>query len=55
VERALAPYRRGDTFVLYTQLTQADTRKLAVAIDGLAEHLAETPAQVAGGEVEKDD
>jgi len=42
-------------FVLYTQLTQADTRKLAVAIDGLAEHLAETPAQVAGGEVEKDD
>jgi iron uptake system component EfeO len=55
VEKALAPYRRGDGFVLYTQLTQADTRKLAVAIDGLAEHLAETPAQVAGGEVEKDD
>ena len=55
VEAALKPYRRGDGFVLYTELTPADTRKLAQSIDVLAEHLAETPAQVAGGEADADD
>ncbi|HEV2791110.1 MAG TPA: iron uptake system protein EfeO, partial [Solirubrobacterales bacterium] len=36
---SLQPYRRDNGFVSYTELTQADTRKLAVAIDTLAEKL----------------
>ena len=40
VFEALGPYRRGDGFVLYTALTAADKRKLAQAIDALAEPLS---------------
>ena len=40
------PYRRGDGFVLYTDLTKADTRKLAQEIDALAEELSQVPAQI---------
>lgn len=54
VEAALNPYRRGDSFVSYTQLTQADTRKLAQSIDALAERLSEVPAVIVGGEGDKD-
>ncbi len=46
VYAALKPYRRGDGFVSYTELTQADTRKLAQQIDALAELLSEVPAQI---------
>jgi iron uptake system component EfeO len=54
VEAALKPYRRGDGFVSYTELTPADTRKLAQTIDALAERMSETPAQVAGGAADQD-
>src|SRR6186997_403623 len=47
---ALQPYRRGNGFVAYTELTKADTRKLAVAIDTLAEKLSQVPAAIAGAE-----
>jgi iron uptake system component EfeO len=46
VYASLKPYRRGDGFVSYTELTQADTRKLAQQIDALAELLSEVPAQI---------
>jgi iron uptake system component EfeO len=46
VYAALKPYRRGDGFVSYTELTQADTRKLAQEIDTLAELLSRVPAQI---------
>jgi iron uptake system component EfeO len=46
VYAALKPYRRGDGFVSYTELTQADTRKLAQKIDALAELLSQVPAQI---------
>lgn len=52
VEAALEPYRRGDGFVSYTELTQSDTRKLAQSIDALAERLSEAPAVIAGGEAD---
>ena len=55
VEASLQPYRRGDGFVLYTDLSKADTRKLAIGIDSLAELLAEMPVQIAGGESDEDD
>jgi iron uptake system component EfeO len=54
VDAALEPYRRGDGFVVYTELTKADTRKLAQSIDALAERLSEAPAVIAGGEADKD-
>ena len=40
LDRTLDPYRRGDGFVLYTALTQADTRALSQSIDALAEPLS---------------
>jgi iron uptake system component EfeO len=43
---ALGPYRRGSGFVLYTQLTAADKRKLAQAIDALAEPLSGVASQI---------
>jgi len=46
VYAALKPYRRGDGFVSYTQLSEADTRKLAQEIDALAEDLSQTPALI---------
>lgn len=46
----LQPYVRGDGFVSYTRLTEADTRKLAQPIDVLAEKLSQVPAVIAGRE-----
>jgi iron uptake system component EfeO len=47
---ALEPYRQGNGFVSYAELTKADTRKLAQAIDTLAEKLSQVPAAIAGSE-----
>jgi iron uptake system component EfeO len=49
VYASLKPYREGDGFVSYTELTQQDTRKLAIGIDSLAESLSAVPAQIVGG------
>lgn len=46
----LEPYRQGNGFVPYTELTQADTRKLAQSIDTLAEKLSQVPAAIASAE-----
>ncbi len=46
VYASLKPYRKGDGFVSYTELTKADTRKLAQEIDALAELLSQVPAQI---------
>ncbi len=46
VYAALRPYRRGDGFVSYTELSAADTRKLAQQIDALAELPSQVPAQI---------
>lgn len=50
VFNSLQPYRTEDGFVLYTELTKADTKKLAVAIDTLAEKLSQVPAAIASSE-----
>jgi len=50
VFNSLQPYRTADGFVAYTELTKADTRKLAVAIDTLAEKLSQVPAAIASSE-----
>jgi len=47
VETALAPYRRGDGWVLYGELTEQDKRKLSQSIDALAEPLSQVSAIVA--------
>jgi iron uptake system component EfeO len=49
---SLKPYetKAWPGFVLYTELTKADTRKLAQGINALAENLALVPAQIAKGE-----
>ena len=54
VYTALKPYETSAEpgFVLYGELTKADTRKLAQVIDTLAEKLALVPAQIAKGEAE---
>jgi iron uptake system component EfeO len=49
---SLEPYRQGNGFVSYTELTKADTKKLAVAIDTLAEKLSQVPAAIASSEHE---
>ena len=46
----LEPYETADGFVSYTELMQADTRKLATGIDTLAEELSQAPAVVAAAE-----
>jgi iron uptake system component EfeO len=46
----LQPYRKGNGFVSYTELTPADTRKLAQSIDTLAEKLSQVPAAIASAE-----
>jgi FTR1 family protein len=46
VEVALEPYRRGQAFILYTELSKADQRKLAQSIDALAEPLSQVAAQI---------
>jgi iron uptake system component EfeO len=48
VFNSLEPYRTEDGFVSYTELTKADTRKLAREIDALAEELSQVPAAIAG-------
>ncbi|HEY6549669.1 MAG TPA: iron uptake system protein EfeO [Solirubrobacterales bacterium] len=48
VYASLKPYRRGDGFVSYTELSKANTRKLAQEIDALAEELSQVPAQIVG-------
>jgi iron uptake system component EfeO len=50
VFNSLEPYRTADGFVSYTELTKADTKKLAVAIDTLAEKLSLVPAEIVGAE-----
>jgi iron uptake system component EfeO len=50
VFNSLQPYRTADGFVPYTELTGADTKKLAVAIDTLAEKLSQVPAAIASSE-----
>jgi iron uptake system component EfeO len=50
VFNSLEPYRTENGFVPYTDLTEADTKKLAVAIDTLAEKLSLTPAAIAQAE-----
>lgn len=52
VFNSLEPYRTENGFVLYTELSKADTKKLAVAIDTLAEKLSLTPAAIAQAEHE---
>jgi iron uptake system component EfeO len=52
VFNSLEPYRTDDGFVPYTDLTQADTKKLAVGIDTLAEKLSLVPAAIAQAEHE---
>jgi iron uptake system component EfeO len=47
VENALRPYRSGDGFVLYGELTEQDKRQLAQSIDTLAEPLSQVAAVVA--------
>ena len=46
VDEALDPYRTGDGFVLYTDLTNDDTRELSRVIDALAEPLSGVAALV---------
>jgi iron uptake system component EfeO len=46
VHASLDPYRQGDGFVSYTELSKGDTRKLAQEIDALAEELSQVPAQI---------
>jgi iron uptake system component EfeO len=49
VYAALQPYRTGtNTYVTYTDLTKADTKKLSQAIDALAEPLSQVSKQVVG-------
>jgi iron uptake system component EfeO len=50
VFNSLKPYRTENGFVSYTELTQADTRKLAREIDALAEELSQVPAEIANSE-----
>ena len=50
VFNSLEPYRTEDGFVLYTELSKADTKKLAVGIDTLAEKLSLVPAAIASSE-----
>jgi iron uptake system component EfeO len=50
VFNSLEPYRTEDGFVPYTELTEADTKKLAVGIDTLAEKLSQVPAEIASSE-----
>lgn len=52
VFNSLEPYRTENGFVPYTDLTKADTKKLAVGIDTLAEKLSLVPAAIASAEHE---
>jgi iron uptake system component EfeO len=46
----LKPYETSDGFVSYTDLTKADTRKMAQSIEALAEKLSQVPAAIVTGE-----
>ena len=46
VDVLLESYRRGDGFVLYTQLTPDDTRRMTEAIDALGEPVSQVAAVV---------
>ena len=48
VTAALAPYQQGDTYALYTTLTQDQVRGLATAVDALAEPLSTVSGKVVG-------
>ncbi|MCO5176472.1 MAG: EfeM/EfeO family lipoprotein, partial [Thermomicrobiales bacterium] len=48
VDTALADYADGDSYVLYTDLTEEDTRKLSQVIDALAEPLSRVAEIVVG-------
>ncbi len=50
VYAGLKPYETADGFVSYTELTAADTRKMAQSIDALAEKLSQVPAAIVTGE-----
>jgi high-affinity iron transporter len=50
VYASLEPYERGDGFVPYTALTEADTRRLAQGINRLAENLSQLPAVISQAE-----
>jgi iron uptake system component EfeO len=50
VYAALDPYRQGEGFVAYTELSKADTRRLAQKIDALAEELSQVPALIVSNE-----
>ncbi len=45
-DAALEPHRRGSGYVTYTQLSSADTRDLARAVDALAEPLSQVAAKI---------
>jgi high-affinity iron transporter len=46
VKTTLSDYRPNGTFVSYTDLERADTRRLSQAVDALAEPLSRVPAQI---------
>lgn len=50
VYAALKPYETADAFVSYEELAKADTRKLALSIDTLAEKLSQVPAVIVSDE-----
>ncbi|HEY1357321.1 MAG TPA: iron uptake system protein EfeO [Thermoleophilaceae bacterium] len=45
-QKDLDRYRRGDGWVIYTDLDSADTRRLSQSIDALAEPLSKAPGQL---------
>jgi iron uptake system component EfeO len=47
VDQLLEQYRRGDGFVLYTQLTPDDTRRMTESVDALGEPVSQVAAVVA--------
>jgi len=49
VDAALEPYKRGNGWVLYGELTEQDKRKLSQSIDALAEPLSQVAAKIAPG------
>ncbi len=50
VFNSLEPHRTDDGFVPYTVLTNADTRRLSIAVDTLAERLSQVPALIDSSE-----
>lgn len=48
LDQALAPYRKGDGFVLYTDIKEDQVKKLSQALDALAEPLSKMGTIVGG-------